>query len=39
MKLIKYIIGPMAFGDKQPSEEKMRLQESEFYDRILPLLD
>ena len=33
------IIGPQAFGEKQPSPDQLRQQSEEFYENILPVID
>lgn len=38
-KLVRMIIGPQAFGEKQPSAEQMKQQSEEFYENILPVLE
>ena len=39
MKLIRMVLGPMAFGEKPPTKEKLKATENEFYETILPILD
>ena len=33
------VLGPMAFGEKPPTKEKLKATENEFYETILPILD
>lgn len=38
-RLIRMIVGPIAFGEKPVSEHEMEKDSKEFYDKILPRLD
>jgi len=38
-RLIRMIVGPIAFGEKPVSDNELAKDSKEFYDKILPRLD